>query len=113
MYYLNFQINTNVYLSDGQDIAKGAVVSFLPYDNSITPDNKLPCDLRWWSSEESQTKGYSKVSVCTDKERKNQLVNAYLPVTVPVEQFSYVIFQGWAKTFLEGIYGKGNVQTLK
>lgn len=113
MYYLNFKINANVFLADGQKIANGAVVSFLPYDNSITPDNKLPCDLRWWVSEGAQNLGYNKVTVCSDEERKNLLVNAYLPVTVPVEQFSYIVFQQWAKTFLEGIYGGGNVQIIK
>lgn len=113
MYYLNFKINTTVYLADGQNIASGAVVSFKPYDNSITPDNTLPCDLRWWVSESAQTNNYAQVVVCKDTERKILLNTAYLPVTVPVEQFSYTVFQGWANIFLDNIYGAKNVQILK
>ena len=116
MYYLNFKINANVLTSDGRNIASGAVCSFKAYPESISQDAnpKLPCDLRFWASEADQTANWDNITVCTDaaKRTTTKLVNAYLAVTVPVQNLTYVIIQGWAKTFLESIYGAGNITIL-
>ena len=114
-YYLNFRINTNVLTSDGRAIASGTVVSFKQYTNSITSDGKIPCDLRWWYSYDAQTNGWAQVTVCTSAVNRieTQLVNTYLQLTVPVEQLTYTIIQGYALAFLEGIYGAGNITTIQ
>ena len=114
-YYLNFRINTTVLTSDGGSISTGAVVSFKQYTNSITPDGKIPCDLRWWYSYDAQTNGWTKISVCTNAVTRieTQLLNAYLQLTVPVEDLTYDIIQGYAQSFLEGIYGSGNIEIIQ
>lgn len=113
MYYLNFKINANVLTSDGRNVASGAVCSFKSYPESIIEgaNPKLPCDLRFWASEADQTSGWDNITVCTDatKRTATRLVSAYLSVTVPVQNLTYAIIQGWAKSFLEGIYGAGNI----
>ncbi len=114
MYYLNFQINVPVFLSNGLDIATGVVVSLKSYPESIGTDAKLPCDVRWWNTLASQTAEYAKVVACTDaKDRMKTCLNSvYLDVLVPIPDLSYKDIQGWALTWLESIYGTGNVQII-
>lgn len=114
MQYLNFQINANVLTSDGRNVATGAVVSFSAYTNKISPEGKISCDLRWWASADAQTNNWDKITPCTDavKRTETRLINASLQITVPVPDLTYDIIQGYAKTFLEGIYGVGNITIL-
>ena len=114
-YYLNFQINANVLTSDGRNVTTGAVVSFKQYTNSITPDAKIPCDLRWWNSETAQTNNWAQILACTNAVTRveTQLTSAYLTLTVPVQDLTYDIIQGYALAFLEGIYGSGNIQIIQ
>ena len=114
-YTLNFQINTKVLTSDGREITTGAVMSFMAYTNAITPAGLLPCDLRAWYDYDAQTAEWAKIMPCTNAvdRIKTQLKNAYLQITVPVEDLSYTAIQGYALSFLENIYGSGNVQILK
>jgi len=114
-YYLNFQINAQVLLSNGSDVATGAVVSLKSYPEAIGTNAKLPCDVRWWNTLASQTAGYDQVCACTDavKRVETKLSTVYLDVTVPITDLTYTIIQGWAKTWLESIYGAGNVVILQ
>lgn len=109
-----FQINANVLTSDGRNVATGVVVSFTPHTDAITPQGKIPTDLNWWISEEAKTAGWSKISPCTDAvDRVNtRIINVYLQMTVPVDQLSYSVIQGYGLAWLEGIYGSGNVEVI-
>ena len=110
---LYFKITAQVTTTDSRTISSGAVVSFKTYPESIS-GTSMPCDLSWWISEAAQDSGYAKINPCTDIENWNstRLDAAYLTVTVPAQQFSYTVFQGWAKTWLETIFGVGNVTIL-
>lgn len=110
---LYFKITTTVITTDSREIATGAVVSFKTYPESISGTN-MPCDLTWWVSDAAQDSGYAKINTCTNLDNwgSTQLNVAYLTVTVPAQQFSYTVFQGWAKSWLEAIYGSGNVVIL-
>lgn len=111
---MDYQINTTVLLSSGLTISKGAIVSFNPHADSITQDNKIPTDLLWYASEKCRENGCSKVIPCTDEKNPigTQIVNVYLQSDVPVNKLSYDVIQKFGFTWLEGIYGKGNVQIL-
>lgn len=108
---LYFKINTVVITTDGRSITTGATVSFKTHPESITA-NTMPCDLSWWISEAAQDSGYATISVTTSLSNGTNLNVAYLTVTVPAQQFSYTVFQGWAKSWLEEKYGSGNVVIL-
>lgn len=114
MQYHNFQINVNVLTSDGRNVTTGAVVSFSAFSNKITPEEKIPCDLSWWASASAQTNNWDKITACTDAVDRTgtRLINAYLQIDVPVTDLTYEIIQGYAETFLEGIYGVGNITIL-
>lgn len=114
-YVLNFKINALVLTSDGREINNGVVMSFLAYTSSITEEGKLPCDLRSWYNYDTQTANWAKIIPCTDavKRIETQIVNSYLQITIPVEDLTYKVIQGYALSFLEEIYGKGNVEILK
>lgn len=111
---MDYQINTTVILSNGLSVSQGAIVSFNPHTDSITVDNKIPTDLSWYISEESQKMGWSKIIPCTDPEKRvqTQIVNVYLQSDVPVNKLSYDVIQQYGLTWLEGIYGKGNITIL-
>ena len=110
---LYFKITAEVTTTDSRTISSGAVVSFKTYPESIS-GTKMPCDLSWWVSEAAQDSGYAKIVPCEDLSnwQSTALNAAQLQVTVPAQQFSYVVFQGWAKTWLENIFGAGNVTIL-
>lgn len=106
---LYFRINATVITSDGRTIAaNNAVVSFLTHPESII-NNTMPCDLNWWISAAAQDSGYAKISPVTKLFNGTLLNVAYLPVTVPPQEFSYSVFQAWAKAWLETKYGAGKV----
>lgn len=109
-----FKINANVLTSDGRNVATGAVVSFTPQTTAITQAGKIPTDIKWWISEAAKTAGWANVIACTDATNRvqTQLVNVYLQMTVPVDQLSYSIIQGYGLTWLESIYGSGNVSII-
>lgn len=108
---LYFKITAPVITTDGRTIASGAVVSFVTHPESIS-NATLPCDLNWWVSEAAQDSGYAKIIPTTSLFNGQILNTAYLPVTVPAQQFSYSVFQGWADAWLKSIYGSNNVVIL-
>lgn len=108
---LYFKITAPVITTDGRTISSGAVVSFVTHPESIT-NATLPCDLNWWVSEAAQDSGYAKIIPTTNLFNGQVLNTAYLPVTVPAQQFSYAVFQEWADTWLKSIYGSSKVVIL-
>ncbi len=108
---LYFKITVPVITNDGRTIASNAVVSFTTHPESIS-NGTMPCDLNWWISNAAQDSGYAKVTPTTNLFNGLVLNVAYLTVTVPAQQFSYLVFQEWAETWLEGKYGEGNVVIL-
>lgn len=111
---MTYKINANALTSDGRNVATGTVVSFTPHTDAITTSGLIPTDLNWWISEAAKTAAWAKITPCTDAVQRvqTQLVNVYLQITVPVDQLSYSVIQGYGLTWLEGIYGSGNVQIL-
>lgn len=107
---LYFKITTEVITTDGRSISSNAVVSFSTHPEAIS-DSKMPCDLNWWISEAAQDSGYAKIMPTTSLSGGTVLNVAYLQVTVPAQQFSYTVFQDWAKAWLQAIYGN-NVTIL-
>jgi len=106
---LYFRINAEVITTDGRTISTNSVVvSFVTHPEAIV-NATLPCDLNWWISNAAQDSGYAKITPITNLFHGTVLNVAYLPVTVPVQDFSYTVFQGWAKTWLEEKYGVGKV----
>ena len=108
---LFFKINTNVLTSDGRNVSNGSVVSFATFPEKIS-DSKMPCMLSWWVSESFRDSGYANIIPVNNLVDKTLLVSAELQVTTTPQNFSYVVFQGWAKTWLEDIFGSGNVVIL-
>lgn len=109
---LYFKINAPVITTDGRIIsANNAVVSFLTHPEGIT-NATMPCDLNWWISASAQDSGYAKITPTSSLFNGVVFNVAYLDVTVPAQQFSYLVFQGWAKAWLESKYGSGKVIIL-
>lgn len=109
---LYFRINAPVITTDGRTIlANNAVVSFVTHPESIT-NGAMSCDLNWWISAAAQDSGYAKITPITKLFQGTVLNVAYLTVTVPAQQFSYSVFQAWAKSWLEEKYGAGKVIIL-
>lgn len=104
-----FQINAAVLTSDGGTVSTGAIVNCNPYTNAISDAGSLPCDLNWWISLTAATNKWDNVIACSDAARTNKLISVYLQIDISADQITYVYVQGLAKTYLEGIYGVGNV----
>lgn len=109
---LYFRINAQVITTDGRIIsANNAVVSFKTHPEAIS-NGTMPCDLNWWISAAAQDSGYAQITPITKLFKGTVLNVAYLTVTVPAQQFSYSVFQAWAKSWLEQKYGAGKVIIL-
>lgn len=108
---LYFKITVPVITTDGRTINSGAVTSFSTHPESIN-NGIMPCDLKWWASSVMQDSSYANIIPVTELFNGTVLTVAYLAVTVPPQQFSYTVFQGWAKSWLENKYGVGNVVIL-
>lgn len=111
---MDYKINAKVILSNGLSVESGVVVSFNPHTDSITKEGKIPTDLSWYSSQDAMDEKWAKIIPCTDAEKRieTQITDAYLQMTVPVNELSYSVIQQYGLTWLETIYGAGNIQIL-
>lgn len=111
---LTFRIDTMAYVSSGDSISTGAVVSFTAHVGNVSTTGKIAYDIAWWQDTIARDENFDKIFICTSDSTDRvatRLLSYYQPVSDPTA-VSYTNMLAALKTWLEGIFGTGNVTTI-
>ena len=111
---LTYRINAKVLLSNGDSIPTGAVCSFSAHVDNVGTTGKIAYGIDWYYSAQAKTNQWDKVYACSSSSNRTgtRILNWYQTVTDPT-QVSYATMLSAIKTYLEGVYGVGNVEILQ